>query len=126
MGESFKDLVVWQRAVELSLAVYRFTAGFPKDERFGLIDQMRRGAVSVASNISEGTGRSTRGEFLVFLGHARGSLCELQTQLVISARLGYGADGLRAEVEALAVGTSRMLNALYRRMKETKPVVKGR
>jgi four helix bundle protein len=126
MGESFKDLVVWQRAVELSIAVYKLTAGFPRDERFGLTDQMRRAAVSVASNISEGAGRSTKGEFLLFLGHARGSICELQTQLVISAGLGYGAEEFRNPVEALAVETSRMLNALYRRMKEAKPVATAR
>jgi four helix bundle protein len=119
MGESFKGLVVWQRAVELSIAVYRLTATFPKDERFGLTDQMRRASVSVASNLAEGAGRSTRGEFLQFVGHARGSICELETQLMISAALGYGTEELRIPVERLAAETSRMLNALFKRLRET-------
>ena len=86
MGESFKDLVVWQRAVQLSLAIYKLTPSFPDSERFGLTNQLRRASVSVASNIAEGYGRSTKGEYLLFLGHARGSNCEVQTQLVIARR----------------------------------------
>ena len=90
MGESFKDLIVWQRAVQLSMAVYKLTSSFPDSERFGLTNQLRRATVSVASNIAEGYGRSTKGEYLLFLGHARGSNCELQTQLIISKGLGFG------------------------------------
>src|SRR5579871_3338951 len=90
MGESFKDLVVWQRAVQLSLATYKLTSAFPASERFGLTSQLRRASVSVASNIAEGYGRSTRGEYLLFLGHARGSNFEIQTHLVISHALGFG------------------------------------
>ena len=126
MVESFRDLIVWQKAVELSIAIYNLTSEFPRDERFGLTNQMRRAAVSIASNIAEGTGRSTRGEYLLFLGHARGSICELQTQLVISAALGYGAEKRRAPVEGLAVETSRMLNALFRRLKEQSGAQEGR
>ena len=62
MGTSLRDLVVWQKAVQMSLAVYKFTSGFPASERFGLTNQLRRAAVSVASNIAEGYGRSTKGE----------------------------------------------------------------
>ncbi len=80
MGASFKDLVVWQRAVELSVEIYRLTAVFPASERFGLVDQLRRASVSIASNIAEGYGRQTRGEYVQFLGIARASNCELQTQ----------------------------------------------
>jgi four helix bundle protein len=72
---SFKNLVVWQRAVELSLAIYKLTESFPSSEKFGLTNQLRRASVSVASNIAEGYGRSTRGEYIQFLGHARGSNC---------------------------------------------------
>src|SRR5580658_10860613 len=89
---SFKDLVVWQRAVELSLAVYKLTTCFPPSERFGLSNQLRRASVSVASNIAEGYGRATKGEYVQFLGHARGSNCELQTQLVISKALAFGTE----------------------------------
>lgn len=126
MGESFRDLVVWQKAVALSIAVYRLTSEFPKREQFGLVTQMQRAAVSIASNIAEGTGRSTRGEYVLFVGHARGSICELQTQLVISTALGYGEPEHRESVERLAAETSRMLNALFRRLKELNTNLKAR
>jgi four helix bundle protein len=89
MGASYRDLIVWQRAVELSFAIYKLTARFPADERFGLTNQLRRAAVSVASNIAEGYGRATKGEYIQFLGHARGSIFEVQTQLVIAQGLGF-------------------------------------
>src|SRR6516162_6221544 len=111
MGDSFKDLVVWQRAISLSLAVYKLTSGFPRSERFGLTDQMRRAAVSIASNIAEGYGRSTTGEYVLFLGHARGSACETQTQLVIATALGYGSPEDLRESESLAAEVTRILNA---------------
>lgn len=81
MGASFKDLVVWQRAVQLSLAIYKLTSSFPASERFGLTNQLRRASVSLASNIADGYGRSTKGEYLLFLGHARGSNCEFKRNL---------------------------------------------
>jgi four helix bundle protein len=79
MGESFRDLSVWQRAIELTVGVYQLTAAFPDSERFGLTSQLRRAAVSIASNIAEGYGRATKGEYLQFLGHARGSVSEVET-----------------------------------------------
>ena len=72
MGQSFKDLVVWQRAIELTVSVYQLTSAFPDSERFGLTNQMRRASVSIAGNIAEGYGRATKGEYVQFLGHARG------------------------------------------------------
>jgi len=95
MGDSFRDLVVWQRAVQMSVAIYRLTASFPKQEMFGLTSQLRRAGVSVASNIAEGYGRTSTGEYRQFLGMARGSNLEVQTQLVISRELDFG------DVEAL-------------------------
>jgi four helix bundle protein len=86
--QSYRDLLVWQRAIEMTLAVYRLTAEFPREEIYGLASQLRRAAVSVASNIAEGYGRPSRGEYRQFLGHARGSNLEIQTQLVISKSLG--------------------------------------
>ncbi|MDP9263604.1 MAG: four helix bundle protein [Acidobacteriota bacterium] len=86
---SYKQLVVWQKAIELVLEVYRATQDFPKEEMYGLTSQLRRAAVSVPSNIAEGQGRSSTGEFKQFLGHAKGSLFELQTQAVIAQKLGY-------------------------------------
>ena len=112
MGTSFRDLVVWQRAVQMSLAIYKLTSSFPVSERFGLTNQLRRAAVSVASNIAEGYGRSTKGEYLQFLGHARGSNCEVQTQLVISEGLGFGTDQTRRLAESLASEVGRMLVAM--------------
>lgn len=114
---SFKSLVVWQRAIQLSLAVYKLTACFPETEKFGLTNQLRRASVSVASNIAEGYGRSTRGEYILFLGHARGSNCELQTQLVIAAGLQMGSEQDRKRAEDLAQEVGRMLVALMRRLR---------
>src|SRR5579871_1476681 len=91
MGQSFKDLSVWQRAVQLTVEVYKLTNDFPNSERFGLTHQLRRASVSVASNIAEGYGRATKGEYVQFLGHARGSVSEVETQLVIAKALGFGA-----------------------------------
>lgn len=88
MGQSFKDIVVWQRAVQLSTEIYRLTAAFPISEQFGLTNQMRRASVSIASNIAEGWGRSTKGEYRLFLGHARGSNCELRPNSSSRAHLG--------------------------------------
>jgi len=116
LGSSFKDLVVWSKAVQLSTETYRFTTSFPHSEQFGLSNQMRRAAVSIASNIAEGYGKSTRGEYKLFLGHARGSICELQTQLVIAESLGFGTADSRKAVEHLAFETSRLLNALIRKL----------
>jgi four helix bundle protein len=69
---SFTELTVWQKAIQLCVLIYRLTANFPADERFGLTNQLRRAAVSIASNIAEGYGRSTKGEYKLFLGHSRG------------------------------------------------------
>jgi len=118
MGDSFKDLVVWQRAVQLSLAVYKLTASFPDSERFGLTNQLRRASVSIASNIAEGYGQSTRGEYVLYLCHARGSLCEVQTQLVISKGLGFGSAPALLFAESLSEEVSRMLVAMMTKLRK--------
>ena len=89
MVKSYRDLIVWQRSIELSLAVYRVSSGFPAEERFGITSQLRRSAVSVPSNIAEGYGRNTRKDYKQFLAIARGSTLELQTQMLIALKLGY-------------------------------------
>ncbi|HEY1657173.1 MAG TPA: four helix bundle protein [Candidatus Sulfotelmatobacter sp.] len=89
MARSYRDLFVWRRAKTLASRIYRVTEQFPRDEIYGLTSQTRRAAVSVASNIAEGQGRITTGEFVHFLGQARGSLLELDTQLAIAADLTY-------------------------------------
>jgi four helix bundle protein len=118
MGASYKDLIVWQRAVELSVEIYHLTAGFPSSEQFGLMNQMRRASISIASNIAEGYGRSTKGEYLQFLGFARGSNCELQTQLIIAGRLGFGTRESHESVERLSADVSRLVIALMNKLKK--------
>jgi len=86
---SYRDLLVWQKGMALAKQVYSLTRAFPDDERFGLIAQMRRAAVSVPSNIAEGQARQGRKEFVQFLSHAAGSLAELDTQLTLAVDLGY-------------------------------------
>ena len=117
MGDSFKDLVVWQRAVQLSLEIYELTAKFPSSEQFGLTNQLRRASVSVASNIAEGYGKSTKGEYLVFLGHARGSNGEVQTQLVISEGLGFGLESSRRQAQSLSDEVGKMLVVMMNKLK---------
>jgi four helix bundle protein len=107
-----------QRAVELSLAIYKLTTSFPTSEQLGLTSQLRRASVSIASNIAEGYGKSTRGEYLVFLGHARGSIFEVQTQLVIAGGLALGPRDERNSAETLSEEVSRMLVAMMRTLRK--------
>jgi four helix bundle protein len=90
---SYRDLVVWQNAVELSVAAYEFARRLPVTERYAMADQIRRAAVSIPANIAEGWAKSGKGFFLNHLSHARGSLRELETLLLIAARVGYGSAG---------------------------------
>lgn len=117
---SYRDLVVWQRAIDLSKEVYRLTGGMPESERYGLCAQLRRASVSIASNIAEGQGRATRGEFRHFLGVARGSLYEVDTQLVIALELGYTTNNEVAGTLALVEEVGKMLNALMRSLNTPK------
>src|SRR5579864_8854135 len=89
MGKSYRDLVVWQKAMDLVTVVYRITAQFPREEMYGLTSQLRRAAVSIPSNIAEGQGRHGVPEFRHFLRQSCGSLMELETQVLIAERLGY-------------------------------------
>jgi four helix bundle protein len=114
MAGSFKDLAVWQRSVELALAIYKLTSSFPESERFGLVTQLRRASVSVPSNIAEGYGRSSKGEYVQFLGHARGSNSEIETQLVIARALGFGSKQAIETAEGLCDEVGRMLGGILR------------
>jgi len=109
---SFRNLTVWQRSIELTLEIYQLTRLFPREEIFGLTSQIRRASVSIASNIAEGQGRATKGEFIQFLGIARGSNCELQTQLIIARGLSFGDQATLANCESLAAEVGKMLNSL--------------
>jgi four helix bundle protein len=108
----YRDLIVWQRSMELCKRIYEITAGFPSEEKFGIVSQMRRAAVSIPSNISEGQGRLSTKEFRQFLGVARGSLRELETQTLISKDLEYAESKSASQALALMEEVSRMLNKL--------------
>lgn len=117
MGEminSYKDLRVWQAAVEAALLVYELTKAFPHEERFGLTSQMRRSAVSVPSNIAEGYGRGSRPEYLRFLRVARGSLFELETQTMLATRLGFLPEANANRLGNDLKDTGRILSGLIR------------
>jgi four helix bundle protein len=111
MAHSFRDLVVWQRAMQLTVATYRLTREFPREEVYGLTSQIRRAAVSLPSNIAEGHGRLNTGEFRQFLGIARASNFELQTQLEIARALEFGNPELINEAEGLSHEVGKMLYA---------------
>ena len=96
---------------------YKLTSTFPASEKFGLTNQLRRASVSVPSNIAEGYGRSSKGQYVLFLGHARGSNCEVQTQLLISKALGFGSSEFHKQAEELSEEVSRMLLAIMKKLK---------
>ncbi len=108
----YKDLQVWQKAMVLAKQVYQMTQAFPSEEKFGIISQMRRAAVSVPSNIAEGQARNTTGEFVQFLSHAEGSLPELDTQVRLSAALGFCRQPDGESVSASITELQKMLKSL--------------
>lgn len=114
MSGTYADLEVWQDAMELAVNIYRLTRGYPLEELYGLTSQLRRAAVSVASNIAEGKGRSSDRELTQFLCHSRGSLFEVETQLSIARRLGYGNTEDYVELCDRTARIGRMLNGLIR------------
>jgi four helix bundle protein len=118
VNSTFQDLRIWQDAMDLTVEVYRATGDFPKHEIYGLASQMRRAAVSVPSNIAEGKGHRSDPEFVRFLLHARGSLLELQTQLLIARRLQYLPVGKADELCRSSDGIGRGLNALINKFRE--------
>jgi four helix bundle protein len=109
---SYEDLVVWQKAFDLAEAMYMASSSFPKEEVYGLTSQIRRSAVSIPSNIAEGHERNSRGEFLQFLGHARGSLAELETQIKLAARLSYLSPEKYESLRNSMSEVGRLLNGL--------------
>jgi four helix bundle protein len=114
----FKGLLVWQKGMDLAERIYRLTQKFPKEERYGLVSQMRRAAVSVPSNIAEGQARQGTREFLQFVSHAMGSLAELDTQVILSERLGHCTTKETVEIHRLIADLDRMFKALRRSLAE--------
>ena len=115
MVQHYRDLIAWQKAMQLVTHVYEITKAFPDDERFGLVSQIRRCAVSVPSNIAEGQARNSKGEVLQFLGIARGSTAELTTQLLISENLGHLTDSKNTIEMVEEVG--RILSGLIKSLR---------
>jgi four helix bundle protein len=110
--QSYRDLIVWKKSMSLVLDVYRSTNSFPKTETYGLVTQLRRAAVSIPSNIAEGQARLSTAEFKQSLGHARGSLMEVETYILLAQELGYLE---RDQSESLLAGSAevgRILNGL--------------
>lgn len=114
--QSYKDLVVWQKGIDLAKLIYQLTSTFPNEEKFGLVSQMRRAAVSVPSNIAEGQARHTTGEFIQFISHAEGSAAELETQIILGVELGFSTKDIAIPVYELLAEIRRMLNALRRKL----------
>ena len=116
---TYKDFTVWQKSMDLVVEVYKVVKLLPKYETYGLADQMRRAAVSIPSNIAEGQGRNSTVEFIRFLNIARGSRCELDTQLQICVRLEYVKN---VDVESainLSVEVGKMLSSLIKKLKDS-------
>ena len=111
---SHRDLIVWQKAMDLVTTAYRFTEAFPKSELYGLTSQIRRSAASIPANIAEGQGRRLPGEFLQFLANARGSLLELDTHLEIAVRLGMLNKEIHSTVMEQVIEVRKLLNGLMR------------
>ena len=116
-SSNYKELKVWQKAMDLTVEVYKLVKLLPKEETYALSDQMRRAVVSIPSNIAEGQGRNSDKEFIQFLSIARGSLWELETQIEICLRIGYIDQSLATNTNNLIAEISKMLNALSNSLK---------
>jgi four helix bundle protein len=118
--QNYKDLLVWQKGIVLAKDIYRLTQNFPAEEKFGLVAQMRRAAVSIPSNLAEGQARHTSGEFVQFISHAEGSAAELDTQLILSIELAFCKKANAIPIYELIEEIRRMLNALRRAISRRK------
>ena len=117
MAQHYKDLIAWRKAMDLVGAVYDATDAFPKRETYSLTDQIRRAAVSIPSNIAEGQAHYSNREFLHFLRHSRGSLAELETQILIAQRRNYLSESLAAAVLRQSDELGRILSGLITSLK---------
>lgn len=116
-GKSFKELIIWQKGMDLAVNVYILCRDFPEDEKFNLISQVKRSASSIPANISEGFGRQSNKSFSQFLKVSRGSLCELETHLILADQLNYISNlDLFTSVKNLIVEEGKMLNAFIKKL----------
>jgi four helix bundle protein len=119
--ESHRDLIVWQKAMDLTVLVYRLSALFPTDERFRLVSQVTRAASSVPANIAEGHARGSRKDYAQFLAVAKGSLMECETFLTLAGRLGYLSDSQATPARQLITEISKMITSMRSKLIETVP-----
>jgi len=117
--KSYRELIAWKKAMDLAETIYRETAGFPKEETYGLTSHTRKSALSIPSNIAEGQGRKSARDFARFLSIARGSLCELETQVILAARLGYLTGPKRSQILDQAAEVGRLTNGLLNSLRTT-------
>lgn len=116
---NYKELIIWQKAVDLGVKVYEITKSFPKDEMYGLTSQMRRSAVSISSNIAEGAGRNSKKDFNYFLSISYGSSCELETQAIIAERVNLIGNHILKEIQQDIDEIQKMNWSLKRSLKLT-------
>ncbi|MFN8325651.1 four helix bundle protein [Flavobacterium sp.] len=116
--KSYRDLVVWQKSMQISVLIYELIIKLPENEKYGLIPQIKRSAISIPSNIAEGYGRNYKKDFSRFLQIARGSLYENQTQLELSLNLGFIEENDLKEIKELSLEIEKMLNSLIKKLDE--------
>ena len=114
----YNKLIVWEKSINVACSIYQLTKFFPADEKFGLISQMTRAAVSISSNIAEGSGRNSKKEFVQFLSIANGSACELETQLLISHKLKYCSEEVYREISKELFSIKNMLFSLIKKQQQ--------
>ena len=114
--KSYRDLIVWQKAVEMVTLTYKLLKLFPEDEKFGLTLQLKRSAISIPSNIAEGYGRNYTKDYARFLQIARGSLFEFQTQFQIAVNLGFIDDNKLTQIKELSIEIEKILNTLIKKL----------
>ena len=118
--QSYRDLIAWQKSMDLVVEIYSSTQSFPRAETYGLMSQLRRAAVSIPSNIAEGHDRLSTGEYKQFLGHARGSLVEVETQILISQMLGYPGPSQSTNLLKRTNEIGKILNGLLSSLAQRK------
>ena len=117
--QSYKEFTVWQKSMDLAVEIYKLVKLLPKEETYALSDQMRRAVVSIPSNIAEGQGRNSTREFIKFLSIARGSQCEIETQLQLCIQIGYLREDETKKALNLCEEISKMLNSLVKKLGST-------
>ncbi|MFP5471745.1 MAG: four helix bundle protein [Bacteroidia bacterium] len=116
---SYKDLIVWQKAMALTKELYNISSSFPESEKFGLTQQLKRCAISIPSNIAEGWGRNSNGYFVQFLNVSKGSLCEAETQLHLAIELNFIKQDICTNAFDLSIEISKMIKALIKNIEKS-------